>query len=60
MVKDQIVGILNLPELYKELPNIISVNKLESTELVVKAKTLTKLLNQYGQASWPLRGSASH
>jgi len=50
-IKDQIVGILNLPELYKELPNIISVNKLESTELVVKAKTLTKLLNQYGQAS---------
>jgi hypothetical protein len=47
-IKDQIVGILNLPELYKELPNIISVNKIESpTELIDKAKMLTKLLNQY-------------
>jgi predicted nucleotidyltransferase len=47
-IKDQIVGILNLPDLYKELPDIISVKKLESTELVDKAKTLTKLLEQYG------------
>jgi predicted nucleotidyltransferase len=46
-IKDQVVGILHLPELYKELPNIISVNKLESSEVVDKAEALTKLLDQY-------------
>src|SRR5438270_13568821 len=46
-IKDQVAGILNLPELYKELPNIISVNKIESTELIDKARILTKLLDQY-------------
>lgn len=46
-IKDQVVGILKLPELYKELPNIISVNNVESIELNDKAKTLNKLLDQY-------------
>ncbi len=46
-IKDQVVEVLNLPELYKELPNIISVNKIESTELLDKAKRLKKLLDQY-------------
>ncbi|MEO5996395.1 MAG: nucleotidyltransferase domain-containing protein [Chitinophagaceae bacterium] len=46
-IKDQIVEILNLPDLYKELPNIISVNKIESAELIDKAKTLNKLLDQH-------------
>ncbi|MGH2565990.1 MAG: hypothetical protein ACRDE8_06065 [Ginsengibacter sp.] len=35
------------PELYKELPNIISVNKIESAEITDNAKTLNKLLDQY-------------
>jgi len=46
-IRDQVAGILKLPELYKELPGIISVNKLESNELIDKATTLKKLLHQY-------------
>ncbi len=46
-IKDQILEILNLPALYKKLPNIISVNKIESTEMVDKAKNLKQLLDQY-------------
>ncbi len=46
-IKDQVVDILKLPELYKELPHIISVNEIESIELNDKAKTLNKLLDQY-------------
>ncbi len=46
-IKDQVVEVLNLPELYKELPNIISLNRIESTELLDKAKSLKKLLDQY-------------
>jgi len=46
-IKDQVVEILKLPELYRELPNIISVNKIESIELNNKAKKINKLLEQY-------------
>jgi predicted nucleotidyltransferase len=46
-IKDQVVEILKLPELYKELPGIISVNNIESTEVIDKAKILTRLLDQY-------------
>lgn len=46
-IKDQVVEILKLPELYKELPDIISVNNIESIELNDKAKTLNRLLEQY-------------
>ncbi|MEO6719609.1 MAG: nucleotidyltransferase domain-containing protein [Ferruginibacter sp.] len=46
-IKEQVVEILNLPELYKELPKIISVNNIESAELIYKAKTLNNLLDQY-------------
>lgn len=47
-IKDQVVGILSLPELYKELPTIISVNKIESaTEIINRAKMLTNLLDQH-------------
>ena len=46
-IKDQVVGILKLPELYKELTNIISVKNIESNELIDKAKTLNKILNTY-------------
>jgi predicted nucleotidyltransferase len=46
-IKEQVVEILQLPELYKELPGIISVNNIESPELINKANTLTRLLEQY-------------
>ena len=46
-IKEQIVEILDLPELYKELTKIISVSKIESTEINEKAKNLENLLNQY-------------
>ncbi|CAN5409796.1 hypothetical protein BH10BAC2_BH10BAC2_41990 [soil metagenome] len=46
-IKDQVVEILKLPELYRELPHIISVYEIESIELNSKAKILNKLLEQY-------------
>ncbi|MCW3122954.1 MAG: nucleotidyltransferase protein [Flavipsychrobacter sp.] len=46
-IKEQVVDILKLPELYKQLPGIISVNNLESNELIDKAKHLSLLLNEY-------------
>jgi predicted nucleotidyltransferase len=46
-IKDQVAGILNLPELYNELPGIISVTNIESTELINKATALSNLLDQY-------------
>lgn len=46
-IKEQIVEILNLPELYKELPKIISVNDIESNEVIDKANIINKLLSQY-------------
>ncbi len=49
-VKDQVAGILKLPELYKELLTVISVKNIESDELIDKAKCLEKILNKYCQA----------
>ncbi|MEP6748132.1 MAG: nucleotidyltransferase domain-containing protein [Bacteroidota bacterium] len=46
-IKEQVVEILKLPELYKQLPQIISVTNIESNELNGKAKQLSQLLNQY-------------
>lgn len=46
-IKDQVVEILKLPELYRELPAMISVNKLESDEVIEKAMMLKGLLAQY-------------
>ncbi len=46
-IKDQIVGILNLPELYQVLPNIISIHNFESQEIIEKAKLLEALLAEY-------------
>ncbi|MEP7109154.1 MAG: hypothetical protein ABI760_14270 [Ferruginibacter sp.] len=46
-IKEQVVEILKLPELYKELPGIISVKNIESNELIDKAKILNKILDQY-------------
>lgn len=43
-IKEQVVEILKLPELYKELSGIISVKNIESNELIEKAKILSKIL----------------
>ncbi|MEO7486033.1 MAG: nucleotidyltransferase domain-containing protein [Ferruginibacter sp.] len=46
-IKDQVVGILKLPELYKELPKIISVSNIESIEIIKNAEKLKFILDQY-------------
>ena len=46
-IKEQVVEILKLPDLYNDLSNLISVNNIESNELIDKATTLNRLLNQY-------------
>ncbi|MEP6947790.1 MAG: nucleotidyltransferase domain-containing protein [Ginsengibacter sp.] len=46
-IKDQVAGILKLPELYKELPGIVSVKNIESNELINKSEILSHILNQY-------------
>jgi hypothetical protein len=46
-IKDQLEGILNMPELYSELPKVISVTNLEGIEIAEKAKLLHGLLDQY-------------
>lgn len=46
-IKEQIVDILKLPELYKELTQILSVSNIESEELNEKAKALRILLEKY-------------
>jgi predicted nucleotidyltransferase len=46
-IKEQMTDILKLPDLYTELPGIISVSHLESDEINEKAKKLEQLLHQY-------------
>ncbi len=46
-IKDQVVEILKLPELYKELPKIISVSNIESIGVIKNAEKLKLLLDQY-------------
>lgn len=46
-IKEQIIEILKLPELYNQLPNVISVNNIESNEILDKVITLKKLLDKY-------------
>lgn len=38
---------LRLPELYKELPQVISVSNIESEEVILKAKKLNDLLSRW-------------
>jgi hypothetical protein len=45
-IKEQVANWLNLPELYKELPPVLSVGKLESDEINEKAKMLRAMLDQ--------------
>ncbi len=46
-IHEQIVEILGLPELYAQLPGLLEIGRLESTELVDKARTMRDLLDAY-------------
>ncbi len=46
-IRDQVVDILGLPELYARLPGLFEIGRLESDELVGKAQDLRELLDRY-------------
>ena len=46
-IRDQIVDILGLPELYARLPGLFEIGRLESDELAGKARDLRDLLDTY-------------
>ena len=46
-IQEQVIGWLSLPELYKELPPILSVRKIESAEVGEKADALRTLLESW-------------
>lgn len=46
-VKEEIVDILRLPELYEELPHLFEIEHFESQEIVHKANILAGLLEKY-------------
>ena len=46
-IREQIVEILGLPELYAKLPRLLEIGRLESTELIGKAEELERLLDEY-------------
>jgi len=48
-IRMQVVDWMGLPELYRELPGLLSVQKLESDELIEKAIKLKDLLDQWAK-----------
>jgi predicted nucleotidyltransferase len=46
-IREQIENWLGLPDLYTELPRLLSIQKLDSTELIDKATHLRALLDQW-------------
>jgi hypothetical protein len=46
-IREQVVDILGLPELYARLPPLFEIGRLESDELVGKAAELQRLLEKY-------------
>lgn len=46
-IKEQIVDILKLPELYPKLTNLFELRRFESTEILQKAEELESMLNKY-------------
>jgi hypothetical protein len=50
-IREQIVEILDLPELYQRLPRLLEIRDFESSELVGKAEEVERLLDQYAPAS---------
>jgi hypothetical protein len=49
-VREQVVEILELPELYAALPALLETPRLESDALVEKAAVLRELLDRYAPA----------
>jgi len=47
-IKEQIVGLLKLPDLYHQLPPLLSISDIESTEINDKAMLLKGLLHTSG------------
>jgi hypothetical protein len=47
-IREQVVEILGLPELYPRLVRLLEIRHLESMELVEKARLLEQLLDEYG------------
>lgn len=48
-IREQVETLLNLPELYKQLPAVISIKNIESNDISENAIILHKLLNDYCQ-----------
>jgi hypothetical protein len=46
-IREQVEGWLGLPELYRELPKILSVRDIESDQLVGKANDLCRLMERW-------------
>lgn len=46
-IREQIVDILGLPELYAQLPRLLEIKHFESAELAQKGASLEKLLDDY-------------
>ena len=50
-IHEQLVEILELPELYEHITHLFEIQKFESTEIADKARQVEELLNQYAPAS---------
>jgi hypothetical protein len=46
-IREQVVEILGLPELYERLPHLFEIGRFESDDLVDKARDLRRLLDAY-------------
>jgi hypothetical protein len=46
-IREQVVDILGLPELYAHLPHLFEIGHFESAELVEKANSLQRLLDAW-------------
>ena len=46
-IREQIVGILNLPALHERLPRLFEIKHFESPEIGEKAREVEQLLEQY-------------
>jgi hypothetical protein len=49
-IREQVVEILGLPELYAELPRLLEIASLESSDTARKAQQLERLLEEYAPA----------
>jgi predicted nucleotidyltransferase len=50
-IREQVEGYLELPDLYRELPPIVSVGNIESTDVLKRADALHSLLDRWAQPS---------